>query len=127
MKIRKQKDFANGSVFCFELNDGMLIETTDTFLPYYTKNAIGRKQNTLEDGNLGSRDERWMVGVSVMSGCPIRCKFCATGQMKKYRNLTWDEIVKQVVFVIERNRISPNDSREFKINYTIILLGRQVN
>lgn len=118
MKVKKQKDFKNGSVFCLELNDGMLIETTDTFLPYYTKDAIGRKQNMLDNYELTDRSERWMIGVSVMSGCPVRCKFCATGQMKSWRNLTWEEIVDQVEFIISKNNLNPNDSKEFKINYT---------
>lgn len=96
----------------------MLVETTDTFLPYYTKDAIGRKQNFLDNNNLGSRAERWMIGVSTMSGCPVRCKFCATGNMKKYRNLTADEIVEQVLFAIRSAGYNPNDSKEFKINYT---------
>lgn len=118
MKVKKQKDFKNGSVFCLELNDGMLIETTDTFLPYYTKDAIGRKQNMLDNYELTDRSERWMIGVSVMSGCPVRCKFCATGQMKSWRNLTWNEIVDQIEFVISKNNIDPKNSKEFKINYT---------
>jgi adenine C2-methylase RlmN of 23S rRNA A2503 and tRNA A37 len=119
MKIKKQKDFANGSVFALELSDGKLIETTDTFLPFYTKDAIGRKQNTLKDNNMGDRSERWMIGVSVSSSCPIRCKFCATGQMKsKFRNLTAEEIVEQVNFVIDKNGLDPTKSKELKINYT---------
>ena len=68
MKVIKKKTFANGDVFAIELDDGRLIETTDTFLPFYTKDAIGRKQNLLENNNLGDRSERWMVGISVMSG-----------------------------------------------------------
>jgi len=118
MKIKRHKDFGNGSVFCLELSDGKLIETTDTFLPSYTKDAIGRKQNNLKDAEVGDRTERWMVGVSVMSGCPVRCKFCATGQMKGYRNLTSEEIVEQVEFVVNRNKFDPTESKEFKINYT---------
>lgn len=120
MNIKRQKNFANGSVYCLELEDGMLIETTDTFLPYYTKDGIGRKQNLLNDSCLGNRTERWMIGVSVMSGCPVRCKFCATGQMKGYRNLSTEEIVSQVLFVIGNNfpEYDPEHSKEFKINYT---------
>ena len=54
-----------------------------------------------------------------MSGCPVRCKFCATGQMKRWRNLTAQEIIDQVEFVISRNpEFNPENSKEFKINYT---------
>jgi 23S rRNA (adenine2503-C2)-methyltransferase len=59
------------------------------------------------------------LGVSCMSGCPVGCKFCATGQLKKYRNLTAEEIVKQVDFIIRKNpKYNPLNSKEFKINYT---------
>lgn len=118
MKVKRQKKFANGRVYCLELGDGKLIETTDTFLPYYTKDAVGRKQNMLDNESLGDRTERWMIGVSVMSGCPVGCKFCATGQMKGWRNLTAEEIVNQVLFVINQSGESPSNAKEFKINYT---------
>ena len=52
MNIVKSKSFKNGTVYCLRLEDGMLVETTDTFLPYYTKDAIGRKQNFLDNDNL---------------------------------------------------------------------------
>jgi len=119
MKLKNYKEFSNGVVYAFELSDGKLIEVTDTFLPSYTKDAIGRKQNMLDNHELGNRTERWMIGVSTMSGCPVRCKFCATGQMKGYRNLTVEEIVEQVEFVIDSNPdFNPNKAKEFKINYT---------
>lgn len=119
MKIHKFRKFGNGIVYAIELEDGALIETTDTFLPYYTKDAIGNHQNTLCDYELGDRSERWMIGVSVMSGCPVHCKFCATGQMKKWRNLTSKEIVDQVEYIVNNNPdYNPSDSKEFKINYT---------
>lgn len=25
-----------------------------------------------------------MIGVSTMSGCPVRCKFCATGNLHRF-------------------------------------------
>lgn len=119
MEIKKFKEFKNGKVYCVALSDGKLIETTDTFLPFYTKFAINENTNKLKDNVLGDRHDRWMIGVSCMSGCPCRCKFCATGQMKGYRNLTADEIVSQVEFIINNNPdYNPNDSKEFKINYT---------
>jgi len=118
MNIKKKKQFKNGCVYCIELEDGRMIETTDTFLPFYTKDAVGRHQNFLDDDELGDRYERWMIGVSVMSGCPVGCKFCATGQMKGFRNLTALEIVGQVDFIVEKQGINPKNAKEFKINYT---------
>jgi adenine C2-methylase RlmN of 23S rRNA A2503 and tRNA A37 len=119
IKQIKTKNFKNGDVYLLHTEDGMPIETTDTFLPFYTKNAIGLQQNNLSSLELGDRSERWMIGVSTMSGCPVKCKFCATGTLKKYRKLTATEIVEQVLFIVNKNKeINPNNSREFKINYT---------
>ena len=119
MKIKRQKTFANGIVYALETDDGYPIETTDTFLPYYTKNAIGKRDNVLQNSDVGSRKERWMIGVSVMSGCPVRCKFCATGNLKRWRNLTADEIIAQIDFILSQNPdFNPAEAKEFKINYT---------
>ena len=119
------KSFTNGVVYLLTTEDNYPIETTDTFLPYYTKDAIGNKQNILTNYDIGCRSERWMIGVSVSSGCIVGCKFCATGQLKKFKNLTTDEIVDQVRFILFKNDIPINEtggytitSKEFKINYT---------
>jgi adenine C2-methylase RlmN of 23S rRNA A2503 and tRNA A37 len=118
LKEIKNKTFGNGAVYALQLSDGMLIETTDTFLPAYTKNCINNT-NQLKDYDVGTRQARWMIGVSVMSGCPVKCKFCATGKLKKCRNLTADEIVSQIEFILNKNpTMNPKDCFEFKINYT---------
>jgi len=115
MKIRKERHFQNGAVYCLECEDGKLIEVTDTFLPFYTKDAIGRKQNKLDNYDLGDRTERWMIGISCMSGCPVRCKFCATGNMKSaYRNLTVEEMIIRNL----HPEIDTNSCKEFKVNMT---------
>lgn len=119
MKEICAKHFANGSVYLLETSDGFPVEVTDTFLPYYTKHATNYGSNRLVDYKLGDRSERWMVGISCMSGCPVRCKFCATGQLKKWRALTAEEMEEQVLFILNKNRnVSPVMSKEFKINYT---------
>ncbi len=120
MRVKKKKEFSNGIVYLLETEDGYPVETTDTFLPFYTKDAVGRKQNSLASSELGSRAERWMIGVSTMSGCPVRCKFCATGKLKKWRSLTTQEIVDQVLFVLKphASNVYFHPPREFKINYT---------
>ena len=118
LKEVKRKSFANGVVYALRTEDGYLVETTDTFLPAYTKDAIGSRQNRLLSKETGSRADRWMIGVSTMSGCPVRCKFCATGCMKKWRNLTAQEIVDQVGYVLRNRPERFADAFEHKINYT---------
>jgi 23S rRNA (adenine2503-C2)-methyltransferase len=122
MKEFNSKYFANGSVHALKCNDGMPVECTDTFLPFYTKDAANAGSNILQDDTLGDRTERWMIGVSTMSGCPVGCKFCATGNMKGWRNLTSEEIVDQFSFIVDPHIIAgtgyPVDAKEFKINYT---------
>jgi 23S rRNA (adenine2503-C2)-methyltransferase len=43
-------------------------------------------------------DGRRTVCVSAQVGCPLGCKFCATGTMGFKRNLSADEIIAQVLF-----------------------------
>jgi 23S rRNA (adenine2503-C2)-methyltransferase len=43
------------------------------------------------------RDGRRSVCVSSQSGCPLTCRFCATGAMRFSRNLTADEILDQAL------------------------------
>lgn len=119
LKEITSRSFTNGIVYLLETEDGYPVEVTDTFLPYYTKDAIGAKQNKLQDYTIGSRKERWMIGISCMSGCPVRCKFCATGKLKKWRNLTKEEILEQINFVLNKNPdYKFNEAMEHKINYT---------
>lgn len=114
MEERAYKSFANGYVYLLHAADGYPIETTDTFLPVYTRYTTLRTGET----DYGDRGARWMIGVSVMSGCPVGCLFCATGKLQCWRALSAAEIIEQVDFVIERAGRDPSDSTEFKINYT---------
>lgn len=119
MKEIKNKFFLNGSVYALQTEGGFPVEVTDTFLPFYTKDAIGRKQNKLDTDGIGDRSERWMIGVSCMSGCPVHCKFCATGKLKNWRSLSAGEIVEQVDFVLSKNpEYDFSKAKEHKINYT---------
>ena len=62
----------------FRLHDGHLIESVLIPVP---------------------RDRRYTACVSSQVGCSLTCKFCATGQMKRVRNLDAAEIYDQVVLV----------------------------
>ncbi len=48
-------------------------------------------------------DNRYTVCVSSQVGCSLTCKFCATGRMKRLRNLDAAEIVDQVVLVNQQS------------------------
>jgi len=69
----------DGTIKCrLRLHDGLLIETV--LIPV-------------------TKDNRYTVCVSSQVGCSLSCTFCATGKMKRMRNLDPAEIVDQVRFV----------------------------
>jgi 23S rRNA (adenine2503-C2)-methyltransferase len=56
-------------------------------------------------------DKRATICVSSMIGCPLKCKFCATGTQLKYlRNLDPSEIIGQIIIIQNyaiKNNIAP--------------------
>jgi 23S rRNA (adenine2503-C2)-methyltransferase len=56
------------------------------------------------------RDRRRSLCLSSQSGCPLTCRFCATGQMAFGRNLTASEILDQALHF---RRIEPVDHAVF--------------
>ena len=66
----------------FKLHDGHLIESVLIPVP---------------------DDNRFTVCVSSQVGCSLTCKFCATGKMKRVRNLDAAEIYDQVVLVNQQS------------------------
>ena len=66
--------------------------------------------------------ERKTICISSQVGCVLNCTFCHTGTQKLVRNLTADEIVKQVMVVYNHFNIwdIPNDERKA---YNIVFMG----
>ena len=54
--------------------------------------------NFLESVLISPKPGMWSVCISTQVGCPLNCRFCATGQGGFKRNLTAEEIVGQVLF-----------------------------
>ena len=52
----------------------------------------------VETALMHHKDERNTICLSSQIGCPLACKFCATGKMGFKRNLSHDEILLQVLF-----------------------------
>lgn len=57
----------------------------------------------LVEGVLIPTDDRKTACVSSQIGCSLSCKFCATGYMERKRNLTYDEIVDQIVLINQQS------------------------
>lgn len=81
-------------VFTNELNKGAVAETVLYKYPTY--------------------QERTVVCFSVMSGCPVGCRFCGTGEFF-IRNLTADEIVTQVVHVLDTTGVDPQTIQKLQL------------
>lgn len=72
----------------------------------YSDDGTIKARFTLRDGNKIEtvlipvpEDSRFTVCVSCQVGCSLTCSFCATGKMKRVRNLEPAEIVDQVILV----------------------------
>lgn len=59
-------------------------------------------------------EERTVICCSVMSGCPIGCRFCGTGDYF-VRNLTSEEIVAQVEECLRATGIDPNTIQKLQV------------
>jgi 23S rRNA (adenine2503-C2)-methyltransferase len=74
--------------YLFKLNDDLAIESV--LIPSTKRSSEEEKRLTL--------------CVSTQVGCPLDCKFCATGSMGFTRNLTAGEIVDQVIQVQQNSQ-----------------------
>ena len=77
LDVKQESD--DGTIKCrFKLHDGHMIETV--LIPV-------------------EKDDRYTVCVSIQVGCSLSCKFCATGQMDRLRNLDAAEVYDQYVLI----------------------------
>jgi len=75
--VAEEQVSSDGTVKCaFKLHDGMVVE-----------------------GVLIPTEDRMTACISSQVGCSLTCKFCATGRLKRMRNLEPDEIFDQVVAI----------------------------
>src|SRR6202034_1227434 len=58
--------------------------------------------NLLVEGVMIPDDERNTACVSSQVGCSLSCSFCATGFLKRERNLDYGEIYVQVVLIYQK-------------------------
>ena len=96
LSIAHAQKSSDGTIkYAFKLNDGFLIE-----------------------GVLIPTSNRVTACISSQVGCSLSCTFCATGFMKRERNLRIDEIYDQVTI------LKKEAEREYNINLSnIVLMG----
>ena len=68
------------------------------------KNAFLLADNSVIEGVLIPTKKRMTACVSVQVGCSLDCAFCATGKLKRVRNLNADEIYDQVVIINDQSQ-----------------------
>ena len=92
--VRKSVSPKDGTTkFLFRLHDGKMIESV--LIP---PEDLDRRSDTDETRQHSTEPElRLTLCLSTQVGCPLDCKFCATGTMGFLRNLTAGEIVDQVI------------------------------
>lgn len=65
------------------------------------KVAFKLYDNNIVEGVLIPTSDRKTACISTQVGCSLACEFCATGKLKRIRNLSYDEIYDQVVALNE--------------------------
>ena len=68
------------------------------------KNAIKLHDNCIVESVLIPAKDRTTACVSSQVGCSLDCKFCATSQLDRMRNLNVDEIFDQIVAINHQSR-----------------------
>jgi len=75
------------------------IKTTQTSSDRTIKNAFELYDGSVVEGVLIPATDRMTACISSQVGCSLTCKFCATGRLKRLRNIGFDEIYDQVVHI----------------------------
>ncbi len=85
----------------FELNP-ITVDTTQHSSDGTLKSRFKTYDGHLMEGVLIPTEKRFTACVSSQIGCSLTCRFCATGQMDRIRNLGFDEIYDQVAILNEQ-------------------------
>jgi 23S rRNA (adenine2503-C2)-methyltransferase len=109
--LREQAISRDGTVKAlFDTADGRPLEAV--LMRYRDGPSQGTRRGVAHDDGKRRPDARGHAGgrrsicLSSQSGCPLTCKFCATGTMRFARNLTASEILDQALHF---RRIEPID------------------
>ncbi len=93
-----------------QLKEQFVINALEVDTVQKSKDGTIKSRFRLHDGHLIEgvlipADDRMTACVSSQVGCSLTCKFCATGQMDRLRNLNADEIFDQVMMLNEQSEM----------------------
>lgn len=99
----------NGNCKVFESHEGNVFKYVFTGEDYVVEAVLYRYESFMK---------RTVICCSTMSGCPVGCKFCGTGN-KFIRNLDSDEIVGQIIAILLDKKIlsSIQNAERFQIMF----------
>jgi 23S rRNA (adenine2503-C2)-methyltransferase len=102
-----ESPFDGTTKFLLQLGDGNRIETV----------LIPKEKSPDERGS-----ERQTICISTQVGCPLDCKFCATGAMKFARNLTVGEMMSQVI-IAQRHPKKRGKEGKSSVSTNVVFMG----
>lgn len=97
---QKNRDFLETQ---FKIPVWKKIETLESSSKLAKKYIIELEDGLKIESVLLTEKDYWTLCVSSQVGCPLKCKFCVTGQMGFKRNLTQGEILAQILIVLQDN------------------------
>lgn len=95
-----------------ELTDSVPLSTIELVRRQVSKDGTAKALFQTADGHvletvlMRFRDGRRSLCLSSQSGCPLTCRFCATGAMQFARNLSASEILDQALFFRRKGTLS---------------------
>ncbi|HEX5025303.1 MAG TPA: 23S rRNA (adenine(2503)-C(2))-methyltransferase RlmN [Agriterribacter sp.] len=95
------KELRNTLAEAFDL-PALVVNTSQYSADGTVKSRFRTVDGHMVEGVLIPTESRQTACVSSQIGCSLSCKFCATGYMDRKRNLHYDEIYDEVVFINEQ-------------------------
>lgn len=104
LKFKDAFYLPSGRIFVLETNDGYPIECTEMRDVMVDSKQHNEVRNSIDPKviwqHLRPYDEKWLLTVSTQKGCPHNCQFCDVAPLPFKGNLTAQEILQQVVFLL---------------------------
>lgn len=115
LEVDKQLEDKQTTKIAFKTHDGHIIESV----------IIYHRQPAQHVKNDKPKINRITLCISSQVGCPVNCLFCVTGKLGFSRNLSWDEIISQVLYANNyiKNKFGKKDDGTFQAVRNVVFMG----